>query len=410
MKSMDAAGQPAGISPRKPRRWRTLLVVSLSLAVITIAGVYVAGIFSQAPSGVTASAVDKGDGASGAVSRNKPATPTHSIEVQVLRPQRRDISYSVRLPATLSPLAQATLYAKVSGYLKAITVDKGDSVKAGQVLALIDSPELEERYRQAKSEYAIKKVTYERLANVWKENPDVIAKQEVDVAEATYMGAKHALDQFATTLDYTKVRAPFSGVITARFVDVGALIQAATSSATQTLPLFTLMDMSTIRVYASVPQEDAPLVKPGIPASVRVAQFPEKNFTGTVTRTTGVLDPATRAMLVEMDIPNKDRDLQPGMFAEAVFQLKSHPDALAIPPAALIMENSGASVFVVTQGKAQKVPVKTGLDDGVWIEVAEGLTGSEDVVVVGKARLHDGALVHASPYNIPPGKPASQRF
>jgi RND family efflux transporter MFP subunit len=170
------------------------------------------------------------------------------------------------------------------------------------------------------------------------------------------------------------------------------------------------MDMSTIRVYSSVPQEDAPLVKPGIPASVRVAQFPEKNFTGTVTRTTGVLDPATRSMLVEIHIPNKDRDLQPGMFAEAVFRLKSHPDALAIPPAALIMENSGASVFVVTQGKAQKVPVKTGLDDGVWIEVAEGLTGSEDVVVVGKARLHDGAPVHASPYNIPPGKPASQRF
>lgn len=407
---MDAADQPAGISPRKPGRWRTLFVIGLGLACIAIVGVYVAGIFSQAPSGVNASSGDKGTDASGPASQNKPTSPTRAIEVQVLKTQRRDIASSVRLPATLSPFAQATLYAKVSGYLKAIHVDKGDSVKAGQVLALIDAPELEERYRQAQSDYAIKKVTYERLAKVWTENPDVIAKQDVDVAEATYLGAKHALDQYATTLDYTKVRAPFSGVITARFVDVGALIQAATSSATQTLPLFTLMDMSTIRVYSSVPQEDAPLVKPGIPASVRVAQFPEKNFTGTVTRTTGVLDPATRSMLVEMHLPNKDRDLQPGMFAEAVFRLKSHPDALAIPPAALIMENSGASVFVVTQGKAKKVPVKTGLDDGAWIEVTEGLTGQEDIVVVGKARLQDGALVHASPYTIPSGKSASQRF
>ena len=407
---MNAVHHPAGIFPRKPRRWRTLLVIGLSVACIAIAGAYVAGIFSRAPGGVNASSGDKGTGVFGPASQNKPTSPTRAIEVQVLKPQRRDIAYSVRLPATLSPLAQVTLYAKVSGYLKAIHVDKGDSVKAGQVLAVLDDPELEQRYQQAQSEYAIKKVTYERLAQVWKEAPDVIAKQDVDVAEATYMGAKHALEQLATMVDYTNVRAPFTGVITARFVDVGALLQAATSSATQAMPLFTLMDMSTIRVYASVPQEDAPLVKARIPAAVTFSQFPEKNFTGTVTRTTGVLDPATRTMLVEIHVPNKDRFLQPGMFGEAVIRLKSHRDALAIPPAALVMENSGASVFVVAQGKAQKVPVKTDLDDGVWIEVTEGLTGNEDVVVVGKARLHDGALVHASPYNIPPGKPASQRF
>ena len=407
---MNAVHHPAGIFPRKPRRWRTLLVIGLSVACIAIAGAYMAGIFSRAPGGVNASSGDKGTGVSGPASQNKPTSPTRAIEVQVLKPQRRDIAYSVRLPATLSPLAQVTLYAKVSGYLKAIHVDKGDSVKAGQVLAVLDDPELEQRYQQAQSEHAIKKVTYERLANVWKENPDVIAKQDVDVAEAAYLGATHALEQLATMVDYTNVRAPFTGVITARFVDVGALLQAATSSATQAMPLFTLMDMSTIRVYVSVPQEDAPLVKPGIPASVRVAQFPEKNLTGTVTRTTGVLDPATRTMLVEIHIPNKDRLLQPGMFGEAVIRLKSHRDALAIPPAALITESSGASVFVVAQGKAQKVSVKTDLDDGVWIEITEGLAGHEDVVVVGKARLRDGAPAQASPYNIPSGKPASQHF
>ena len=139
--------------------------------------------------------------------------------VQVLKPQQRDISYTVRVPATLSPIAQVTLYAKVSGYLTSILVDKGDPVAAGQVLAVIDAPELAERYQQAHSTYVIKKLTYERLRNVWKENPDVIAKQDVDVAEAAYSGAKHAMGQLDTELQYTKVRAPFPGMITARFVD-----------------------------------------------------------------------------------------------------------------------------------------------------------------------------------------------
>jgi len=364
--------------------------------------VYFVSSSGKAPYAITSSVNEKGMIPS--------AAEPQAIEIQVLKPQRRDLVYSVRIPATLSPIAQVTLYAKVSGYLKTIHVDKGDTVKAGQVLAVIDDPELGQRLQQARSEYAIKKVTYERLANVRKENPDVIAKQDVDVAEATYIGAKHALDQLATMLDYTKVRAPFSGVITARFVDVGTLIQAATSSATQTLPLFTLMDMSTIRVYANVPQVDVHLVKPGTPASVTLTQFPAKIFKGTVTRTTGVLDPATRTMLVEMHVDNKDRLLQPGMFAEAVIQLRNHPEALAIPPAALVTDNAGASVWVVEQRKAKKVQIKTGIDDGVWIEVTEGLTGGEDVVVVGKSRLTEGSPVLAAPYSIPPGTPARQKF
>ncbi len=140
------------------------------------------------------------------------------------------------LPANIAPLYQTTLYAKVSGYLKWIGPDKGDQVKNGQVMSIIDAPEVEDQYLQAAADYKIKKITFERLKNVWKESPDVIAKQDVDVAEAAYEGARTLMQQRAVMRDYTKVRAPYDGTVTARFADPGALIQIATSSATSATP------------------------------------------------------------------------------------------------------------------------------------------------------------------------------
>ena len=283
-------------------------------------------------------------------------------------------------------------------------------MKQGQVLAVIDAPEIEQQYEQALADYTIKKVTYERLAQVRKEAPDVIAKQDVDVAEASAKAAKHLLEQRQTWLDYTKVRAPYDGVVTARFADPGALIQVATSSATQAVPLFTIMDVSTLRFYVNVPQEDAPFVKTGTPATIVLKEPAEKKIETTVTRSTMSLDPSTRTMLVEIDIPNPGEALVSGMFVEVVLSLRQHRDALVIPPAALVSSNSTKAVFVVEQGVARRVPVKTDIDDGVWVEVTEGLTGSEDVVVVGKASLTDGITVKAFPYNLPEGKPDSQKY
>jgi RND family efflux transporter MFP subunit len=244
---------------------------------------------------------------------------------------------------------------------------------------------------------------------VRKENADVIAKQDVDVAEANYQGAKHALDQVASMLDYTKVRAPYKGIITARFVDPGALIQAATSSATQAVPLFTVMDISILRFYINIPQEDAAFVKAGTPAIISLKDT-GKTLKATVTRSTQVLDPVTRTMLVEIDLPNPGHDLTPGMFAEVILDLRRHPNALVLPPSAFVVDKSGKAVFVITDGVARKVPVKTDIDDGVWVEVASGLNGDENVVVTGKSALTDGLRVKTSPYNLPAGQPASQKF
>lgn len=339
-----------------------------------------------------------------------PAAHGERIPVQVAKPVRRDMALTLTLPANISPWYQATLYGKVSGYVKWIGFDKGDTVKEGQLLAVIDAPEIEDQYRQAEADYEIKKVTYERYLGVWKENPDIIAKQDVDVAKATAEAAKHLRDSRRTLLQYTKVYAPFSGTITARFVDPGALIQAATGSATQAVPLFTIMDLTTLRVYVSVPQEAALFAKPGVPVLITAKEVPGKQFKATITRTTEALDPATRTLLVEVDLPNPRHELQPGMFVTATLSLQEHKDALAIPPAAIVSGQEDKAVFVVDQGKARRTPIKTGIDDGIWVEVLEGLTGNEDVVVVGKAKLNDGATVAASAYNLPAGQPASQKL
>lgn len=335
-----------------------------------------------------------------------------ALPVQIMKPQRQDVSYTITLPANVSPWYQATLYAKVPGYLISMGFDKGDSVKKGQLLAVIDAPEVEQHYRQAEADFAIKRITYERLHNVWKENPDVIAKQDVDVAKAAAEAAKHLMNNRRTMLDYTKVYAPFSGVITARFADPGALIQSAAISATQAVPLYTIMDLETVRVYVSVPQEVALLAKPGVPVVVTTKEMQGKEFQGSITRTTEALDPATRTLLVEIDMPNKERQLQPGTFVSATLYLRQHPNALVIPPAAIVTSGSDKrkSVLVVEQGKAHQVPIKTDIDDGVWVEVVEGLSGNEDIVVVGKAGLTDGQAVKASAYNLPAGQPSSQKY
>jgi len=336
---------------------------------------------------------------------------TQPVEVQVTKPIRRDLAYTVKLPANIAPLYQTTLYAKVSGYLKWIGPDKGDHVKKGQVVSIIDAPEIEEQYLQAAADYKIKKITFERLKNVWRESPDVIAKQDVDVAEAAYEGARTLMQQRAVLRDYTKVRAPYDGIVTARFADPGALIQVATSSATSAIPLFTIMDLSTVRIYANVSQDDSPWVTPGkTHATVTVPELPDRAFSGTITRSTLALDPSTRSLLVEIDLPNPDHLLRPGTFAEMAIGLREIPNALVVPPQAVNTTTKGTFVFIVEDGKAKAVPVHTGITDGRWIEITDGLKGEEDVVVVGKRQLLDQSQVQASPYQLPEATPSQQKF
>ncbi len=381
---------------------RSLIVVFVSLLVGE-------GCNPEEPRRTATKTESQPHGASGDGTGSPPGT--QPIEVQVVKPSKKDLLYTIALPGNIAPLYQTTLYAKVSGYLKWIGPDKGDRVKKGQVVAIIDAPEIEEQYQQAAADYKIKKITFTRLKSVWTTSPDVIAKQDVDVAEAAYEGARNLMQQRAVFRDYTKVRAPYDGTITARFADPGALIQIATSSATTAIPLFTIMDLDTVRVYANVPQDDSPWVKPGhTKATVTVSELPGRSFNGAITRSTLALDPTTRSLLVEIDLPNPDHLLRPGTFAEVAIALRDIHNAVVLPPQAINTGPRGQFVFIVEQDRAKALPVQTGITDGRWLEIAGGLRGDEDVVVVGKRRLLDESPVRTTPFQLPDATPAQQKF
>jgi RND family efflux transporter MFP subunit len=332
-----------------------------------------------------------------------------AVDIQVLKAQRQDMSYEVMLPGTVAPIAQTTIYSKVAGYVNKMLHDKGDRVKKGELLAVVDDPELYAQYEKSVSDFEIKQVTYERLYNVWKSTPDVIAKQDVDVAQANYQAAKHGMNQLKAMLQYAEIRAPFSGVITARFLDIGTLVQAATASATAATPLYTIMDIDHVKVYVNVPQADVPKAKPGRSIVLSVKELPGKPFKGNITRTTIALDAITRTMLVECDIVNPEHLLQPGMFTYVTLELDKHSRALSLPSQTILKNETGQKfVFVVEDGKAKKKVVKTGIEAKGWIEITEGLDDQDDVVVLGKSRMTEGQPVNPNPYNVPAGTPAFQ--
>jgi RND family efflux transporter MFP subunit len=164
-------------------------------------------------------------------------------------------------------------------------------------------------------------------------------------------------------------------------------------------------------VYANVSQDDSPWVTPGkTKATVTVPERPDRSFSGTITRSALALDPSTRSLLVEMDLPNPDSLLRPGTFAEMAIALREIPNALVVPPQAVNSGGKGNSLFIVEQGKAKAVPVHTGITDGKWIEITSGLKGDEEVVVVGKRQLLEGSLVRVSPFDLPEAKPSQQKF
>lgn len=405
---MDDLEEQDSRSQSSNRRW-LLIAAAVAIVALALGGyLYAQRTEEHGPAGTgNAPSHDSYQDSTEAV----PQGDSQPVDVQIAKPTRRDLTYQVTLPANISPLYQTTLYAKVSGYLKWIGPDKGDVVKKDQILAIIDAPEVEEQYHQALTDYQIKKLTSDRLAKVWKQSPDVIAKQDVDVAEAASQGAKHLVDQRAALRSYTKVRAPYAGIITARFADPGALIQIATASSSGAIPLFTIMDLDTVRIYTNVPQEDSPWVVTGkTKATVSVAGLEGQSFAGTVTRSTLALDPSTRSLLVEIDLPNRDHALRPGTFVEVSLGLREIPNALVLPPQAIISGPTGKSVFIIEAGHAKSVPIETGISDGRWMEITSGLSGNDDVVVVGKRKLVEGSPVSPAPFNLPEGKSAIQKF
>jgi len=316
------------------------------------------------------------------------------VSVRVARPHRGAISRWVALPAEIRPLQQATLYAKTAGYLKTIHVDKGDAAKADTVLAEIESPELLADEAKFKAELEVAQINAKRLNEARDKAPDLVIAQAIDEAKGKLDIAKANLERNETLLAYTKIIAPFAGVVTRRWVDVGAFIPAATSgSAAQNAALLTLMDFSSVRIDVAVPENEVPFIKVGVPVKLSIEELPGKIFEGKVTRFSYALDDATKTMLTEIELPNPQQELRPGMFATTRIAVQTKTDAFLVPADAVLVEKQKTSVFKIADGKAKKVAVKVGFQDGASAEILEGVNADESVILVGKQALNDGQPV-----------------
>jgi RND family efflux transporter MFP subunit len=330
------------------------------------------------------------------------------LKVPVSSPAPGDIVRYVTLPGNVRASQQATLYAKVGGYLRSLAVDKGDRVQAGQVLGEIEVPELvADRARhqaevvRAEAELKVAEIEVGRLAKAQGKAPDLVLPQAVDAAEGRLAMAKAglglaraSLERADTLLGYARVTAPFGGVVTARFVDPGAYIPAATSgTAAGTAALVSLADFQTVRVQVAVPETEAGLVRVGQPVLVTVEAWPGRTLTGAVSRLGYALDEATRTMALEADLPNPEWQLRPGMYATVRVGVERRSGVPVLPVEALVMEKANAFVFLLVDGKARKTPVKVGFNDGARFEVLDGVPSGARVIGVGRRSLADGQAV-----------------
>ena len=337
-----------------------------------------------------------------------PDTSTTMPQVVVIKPQRGEAIRSITLPGDAVGYYQSALYAKVTGYLKDILVDKGDRVKKGQVLANIEVPELRQRLDRARSNLHIQQLTYERLERVWKGDPRLVAREDVDIAYSKFEQAQAEANELAAMVAYTQIIAPFDGVVTERFVDPGALIRAGgqdsatapmegtASAGGSAAPVVSVADIAKLRVYVYVPQDVVGYIQVGMPVLVEFRELPGHQYPASVARFAHSLDLGTRTMLTEIDIDNSKREIYPGMYAHATLELERHPDALKLPNSA-VADSSGGGHFVlaVRGGRLEKVPVTVGINTGVYMEIVSGLSGNEEIVRSLTPVLSSGETVRA---------------
>lgn len=310
--------------------------------------------------------------------------------VDVIHPQRGVTGQQMTLPGTVQAYFQAPIYARVSGYLKMWYQDIGAHVTSGQLLATIETPDLDQELAQANANLAAAEANY-RLAQLtagrWQRllKSDAVSVQEVDVKAgdaAAKLAAVNAARANVARLQaqeaFKRIVAPFDGIITARRTDVGALINAGSGIGPE---LFAVADVHQMRVYVRVPQAESADITTGMKASLSVPQYPNRSFPATVVTTANAIDPASNTLLVELKANNTDGVLSPGTFADIHFELPAQPNVVRIPTSALLFREGGLKVAMVgPDGKASITPIQAGRDLGTQMEVISGLTPSDRVI------------------------------
>jgi RND family efflux transporter MFP subunit len=311
--------------------------------------------------------------------------------VQVAVARRVPGSDTLTLLGEADPFQAITLYAKVSGYLKNINVDKGDRVRAGEVLAVIESPEIDKQYQAAVADAENKRLIAARAATLVRKQ--MISQQDADQAEADAKVAAATREQLATLKSYETLRAPFAGTVTARFADPGALIQNATASQSSSLPLVAIAETGRLRIYVYVDQAHAAFVHAGDPATVLDPAQPGLRIAARVSRTSGEIDAKTRTLLVEIDLANPRSRVLPGSFVQVELQVRT-PRYVEVPSDALIVHGSQTLVARVTgDNHIRFQPVVVADQTGESVRLLSGLGEGEKVARNLGDRVAEGALV-----------------
>jgi RND family efflux transporter MFP subunit len=311
--------------------------------------------------------------------------------VQVVAVGRSPAQREVTVQADAQPYATVTLYAKISGYLRKIAVDKGDRVKKGQFIAEIEAPELDQQDVAAAADARNKRTTAERDKALV--GSGVVSAQEYDTAAASADYAEANQKALAKQRGYETLRAPFDGTVTARYADPGALLQSAASAQTSALPVVTIAQIDTLRVYAYLAQREAAFVHEGDPAEVTLPERPGTVLSAKVTRLSHELDTKTRTMLVEVDIDNRQGLIVPGSFVRVKFKVPV-PSINEVPVAALILRGTATFVGVVdSNNRVHFRPVKLADDDGTRARILEGLGPDDRVALNLGEEVAEGGLV-----------------
>lgn len=286
------------------------------------------------------------------------------------------------IPGVIHGFRKVVVYGHVPGYLKFLNVDKGDWVRRGQVLGYIYDPELYQSYQRALAKAAIAHITFLRKFRVWHEDHRVISLQRVQMMEASWKERQARARYYRSLVRYKTIVAPFSGIVTHRYVDPWNLVSSGTGATTPALPIVKIEDVGQMRLYVGVPEQFVRYVKRGLPAELSAQGLPGITFRARVTRYAFRLDPQTRTMKTEIDVRNLRHLLQPGMFVIARLRLQVYPRVLSVHHMAVIEERHGNFVDVLEGGnRKEKVPVVVGIQNGEYTEILQGLDGSETVLV-----------------------------
>ena len=341
----------------------------------------------------------------------KTATYENAIPtVQVIRPKMGAPEAEIVLPGNIQAFNDSPIYARTDGYLKKWYVDIGARVKAGQLLAEIETPEVDQQLDQARADLntaqanmQLSQITAERYQGL--AQSDSVSKQDVDNATSDYAAkkamvasAQYNVRRLEELQSFEKIYAPFDGVITARNTDIGHLINSG--AGTPATELFHIAAVQTLRVYVNVPQQYSASAKPGLKADLTLQEFPGKRFPGTLVRTADAIDQASRTLLVEVDVNNRTGELLPGAYAEVHLQVPSGSPTYILPVSALIFRSAGLQVGTLRNGdKAELVNITLGRDMGNEVEVVSGLNAGDQVIVSPPDSLISGETVRVAQPN-----------